>query len=60
MKAALIIGIFFLLILIWTALHDIIKGGESLTNEYVVFIISAVLLPYLVYTLVRKIKGVHK
>ncbi len=54
MKPTLVVVIGFLLMIVWTALHDIIKGGENLTAEYVAVIISAVLLPVTVYSLVRK------
>ncbi len=60
MKTTLAAGIFFLLMLVWAALHDIIKGGENLTNEYIAVIISAIALPVLIYSLARKISRVRK
>lgn len=60
MKTTLIIGIVFLLMVVWAALHDIIKGAENLTNEYIAVFISAILLPLLIYFLVRRFSGAQK
>lgn len=55
MKTTLVIGIVLLFMLMWAAVHDIINGAENLTNEYIAVILSAVLLPVLIYILVKKI-----
>lgn len=47
-------GIVLLILVLWAAIHDIIKGGENLTSEYTAVIICAVLLPVLTYLLLRK------
>lgn len=57
MKTILVIGILFLLMVVWTALHDIIKDSENITTEYIAVIVSIVTLPLLIYTLVKKIKS---
>jgi len=60
MKTTLAIGILFLLAVVWAAMHDIIKGAENLTNEYIAVFISAILLPLLIYLLVRRFSGAQK
>jgi hypothetical protein len=60
MKTALIIGIVLLLMVVWAALHDIIKGEENLMNEYIALTICVILLPVFVISFVRKLYGVRK
>jgi hypothetical protein len=59
MKTAFIIGIVSLLMVVWAALHDIIKGEENLTNEYIALSICVILLPVLIVSFVRKLYGVQ-
>ncbi len=54
------VSIIALLMLVWAGLHDIIKGGENLLNEYIVVVISAILLPILIYSLARKVFRTQK
>lgn len=60
MKTILIIVILFLLFVVWVALHDIIKGAENLTAEYIAAAVSAALLPVLIFSLVRKFRAGQK
>lgn len=48
------------LLILWVALHDIIKGNEDLIQEYIAILVISILLPVLIYFLIREYKAEKK